>query len=53
MAEKLEKELAKQNRNLNILIQVKTSEENSKSGVNSEELDKLYNFIVKECPHLV
>lgn len=37
---------------LNIYVQVKTSEEDSKGGVEGEDIAKLVKFILEECSNL-
>lgn len=37
---------------LNIMLQVCTSDEDTKSGVDPSELEELVNFVLTQCPHL-
>lgn len=48
----LNKELSKVDRSVDVLIQVKTSEENSKSGVDRTELPEIIDFVTKQCGHI-
>lgn len=52
LADKLQKECKKKNRELGVFIQVLSSEEGTKSGISIEEAPKLANYICHECPEL-
>lgn len=52
LAKKLQKKCNQLNRNLNVLVQVNTSGEGSKSGIPPEESFNMIQFIVDNCTNL-
>ena len=52
LANKLESVLSSSNRRVKILVEVHTSEEDTKSGVSPLSAPNLVNHILKTCPHL-
>jgi len=52
LALELQKKLESKNRNLNVLLQINSAKEDSKSGVMPEDAQKLYEEIKKRCPNI-
>ncbi|KAL4461043.1 hypothetical protein ABPG74_016515 [Tetrahymena malaccensis] len=52
LATKVNKECQKLSKKLKVLIQVKTSTEDTKSGVSAEDVPALVEFIMTQCPNL-
>ncbi|EAS01475.2 pyridoxal phosphate enzyme, YggS family protein (macronuclear) [Tetrahymena thermophila SB210] len=52
LATKVNKECQKLSKKLKVLIQVKTSTEDTKSGVSTEDAPALVEFIMTQCPNL-
>lgn len=48
----MQKYLVKLNRNLNVFIQVNTSAEENKGGIEVEKLKDFYQYIINKCPNL-
>lgn len=51
-ADLMQKYLQKLNRNLNVFIQVNTSGEENKGGIDLEKLINFYQYIINNCPNL-
>lgn len=48
----MQKCLEKLNHNLNVFIQVNTSAEENKGGIEVEKLKNFYQYIINNCPNL-
>ena len=52
LADEIQKQAAKHQRTINILIQVKIAQEESKHGVDNTEVSSLLSYISKNCPNI-
>lgn len=51
-AELMQKILEKLSRNLNVFIQVNTSGEKNKGGIDVDKLVDFYKYLIENCPNL-